>query len=66
MGEDSRRHEHNLESQGVDEENRTLHECMQCGASVAADSEFCRVCGVELSGGDWDDAAAAEDAGEKE
>jgi ribosomal protein L40E len=60
MSEEMKKSESNLESQGVDEENRALHECMQCGASIAAESEFCRVCGVELSGGHWEGEAAAD------
>ncbi len=55
-----------VEAQGFDEENRDLHECMQCGASISANSEFCRVCGAELSGGGWDKPDAATETGSSE
>ncbi len=64
MVEKGEKPEFKVEAQGFDEENRGLHECMQCGASISASSEFCRVCGAELSGGGWDEpGAAAADAG---
>jgi hypothetical protein len=54
MGEESRQPDFRTDSQGLDEEDRGLHECMQSGASISASSEFCRLCGVELSGGGWE------------
>ena len=59
MGDESRKPDFKTESQGLDEENRGLHECMQCGASISASSEFCRLCGVELSGGGWEQPVGA-------
>ncbi len=66
MIEKGEKPEFNVEAQGFDEENRELHECMQCGASISASSEFCRVCGAELSGGGWDEPGTAADAGSSE
>ena len=64
MTEEREKPEFRVEAQGFDEENRDLHECMQCGASISASSEFCRVCGAELSGGGWDEPVdAATDRG---
>jgi ribosomal protein L40E len=63
MAEESERPEFKVEAQGFDEENRVLHECMQCGASISASSEFCRVCGAELSGGGWDGPGDVTESG---
>ncbi len=60
MSDKDTKPEFRSEAQGVDEENRDLHECMQCGASISASSEFCRVCGAELSGGGWESPAGGE------
>ncbi len=46
----------------VDEESGTLEQhCSQCGAAINASDEFCRVCGVELSGGHAHDVREAPD-----
>jgi len=51
MNDESPKPDFKIEFQGFDDENRALHECMRCGASVSASSEFRRVCGAGLSGG---------------
>jgi ribosomal protein L37AE/L43A len=66
MSEEDRKPEFKIESQGFDEANRDLHECMQCGATISASSAFCRVCGAELSGGGWEHPAVGDEAAERD
>jgi ribosomal protein L40E len=33
--------------------NAQLFECMRCGTTLSTSSRVCRVCGAELSGGEW-------------
>ncbi|MGD0998368.1 MAG: hypothetical protein ABR941_08655 [Thermoleophilia bacterium] len=43
-----------------DDHTGHLQHCAHCGATLSADSEFCRVCAVAVSGGEpAADAAAA-------
>ena len=56
MGDASGKPDFRTEPRGIEDENHGLHECVRRGH--LGGSEFCRLCGVELSGGGWEWPAA--------